>query len=112
MSTRGFLFAAAALAGMLMTTTADAQQQPPVGTKVDIYGCVGRSLDNLCPIITDRKTGAVYTISSATPQPDPAKHLVVHLKGTVVSLITFCWSGPILGDITWRYTRMRCPRPK
>jgi hypothetical protein len=111
MPTRGLLFAAAMLAGAIATTSADAQQLPPVGTKVDVYGCVGRSRDNLCPIITDRK-GAVYTISSATPQPDPAKGLGVHLKGTVVSLITFCWSGPILGDITWNYTRQRCPRPK
>ena len=112
MLNRGSLVAAAVLAGAFLTSAADAQQWPPVGTKVDIYGCVGRSLDNLCPIITDRKTGQVYTITTANPQPDPAKKLVVHLTGTIASYITFCWSGPFLGNITWHYTRLRCPRPK
>jgi hypothetical protein len=112
MSTRSSLFAAAVLAGAFLTSAADAQPFPPVGTKVNIYGCVGRSLDNLCPIITDLKTGLPSTITSANPQPDPAKKLVVHLTGTIASYITFCWSGPILDNIKWNYTRMRCPRPK
>jgi hypothetical protein len=112
MWTRGSLVAAAVLAGAFLAATADAQTTPPVGTKVDIYGCVGRSLDNLCPIITDQKTGQISTISHADPQPDPAKKLVVHLTGTIASYITFCWSGPILDNIKWNYTRLRCPRPK
>jgi hypothetical protein len=113
MRNRGLVFAAAALTGMLLTSGAGAQQPwPPVGTKVDIYGCVSRSLDNLCPIIKDRKTGQLYTITSANPQPDPAKKLVVHLNGTIASYVTFCWSGPFLDNIKWQYTRLRCPRPK
>lgn len=112
MWTKGSLVAAAVLAGAFLNSAADAQQFPPVGTKVSITGCVGRSLDNLCPIITDRKTGLPSTITSANPQPDPAKKLVVHLTGTIASYITFCWSGPFLDNIKWYYTKMRCPRPK
>jgi hypothetical protein len=109
---RGSLVAAAVLAGAFLTSAAEAQQWLPVGTKVDIYGCVGRSLNYLCPIITDRRTGLFYTIIQADPQPDPAKKLVVHLTGTIESYTTFCWSGPVLDNIKWNYTRLRCPRPK
>jgi hypothetical protein len=113
MWTRGLLFAAAALAGVSLTSVADAQQPyPPVGTKISINGCVGRSLDNLCLIITDPKTGLPYTINSASPPPDPKKGLRVHLTGTIASFITFCWSGPFVDNIKWNYLKMRCPRPK
>ena len=40
MLTRG-LFAGAMLAGAIATTSADAQQLPPVGTKVDVMQITG-----------------------------------------------------------------------
>ena len=44
-------FAAAALAGMLLTNAADAQQPLP-GKKVNILGCVSKGVE-LCLIIRD-----------------------------------------------------------
>lgn len=115
MRTKGSLFAAAALTGMLLTSGADAQQWPPVGTKITVNGCVSRSPDNLCWIIRDRRTQKVYTVNSATPPFGPlAQKYLVHLTGTVASDITFCWSGPILKDIRW-YMYIKgygyCPQP-
>ena len=75
---------------------------------------VGRSLDNLCQIIRDLKTGQPYTIQSAIPPINPAaQKYVIHATGTVASWITFCWSGPILSNVHWYYVMRgpRCPRP-
>jgi hypothetical protein len=111
---RGSLFAAAALAAVVLTSNADAQAWPPVGSKVSVVGCVGRSLDNLCQIIRDLKTGQPYTIQSAIPPIPPiAQKYVIHATGTVASWITFCWSGPILSNVHWYYVMRgpRCPRP-
>jgi hypothetical protein len=117
MRNRGLVFAAAALAGVVLTNGADAQQPwPPVGTKVTVNGCVSRSPDNLCWIIRDRRTQQVYTVNSATPPfGSLVQKYLVHLTGTVASDITFCSSGPILKDISW-YMYIKgfgyCPQPK
>jgi hypothetical protein len=117
MRNRGLVFAAAALAGVVLTNAADAQQPwPPVGTKVTVNGCVSRSPDNLCWIIRDRRTQQVYTVNSATPPfGSLVQKYLVHLTGTVASDITFCSSGPILKDISW-YMYIKgfgyCPQPK
>ena len=114
MKNRGLLLAAAALAGVMLTGGAGAQQTfPPVGTKVTVNGCVTRSNDNLCWVIRDAKTGQSYTVNSATPPFSPfALRHVIHLTGTIESYITFCWSGPFLKDIKWYlYIRGHCPQP-
>ena len=104
-------FAALASLALLMTP-AVAQQAQAQGARVDILGCVSRGVENGCLIITDRASRKTYQINSAMPAPDPAQRLVVHLTGTIVGGIDFCQQGPILGDIKWNYTKMRCERPK
>src|ERR1043166_7132089 len=88
---------------------AQAQAQAP---RVSILGCVSQGVEGGCLIITDNASGKVYQINAAQPKPDPAKHLVVRLSGTIVNKISFCQQGQILEEIKWSYTRMRCKVPK
>jgi hypothetical protein len=67
---RGLLFAVAALAGVALTNTVQAQQPwPPMGGKAKIEGCLTRGDDHLCIMVRDRWTGQPYAIQfrSATP---------------------------------------------
>ena len=108
MRNRGLFFAAAALAGVLLTNAADAQQPPPA-QKVNVLGCVSKGVE-LCLIIKDIRNGKTYQINAANPPPPQGP--VVHLTGTIESYITFCWSGPILKDTKWYlYIRGFCPQP-
>lgn len=80
------------------------------GQTVNILGCVSRGVEFGCLVIKDHRTGKTYQINSANPPPDPAKNLVVSLKGQVTGGIDFCQQGPILQDITWNYMRTSCTR--
>jgi hypothetical protein len=92
----------------LLTGLAGVQAAPAVGQTVNVLGCVSRGVEFGCLIIKDRRTGKTYQINAANPPPDPAKNLVVSLKGQIFEGVDFCQQGPILKEITWNYTRMAC----
>jgi hypothetical protein len=99
------------VAGSVLTmTSVIAQPSQAQGAQVMIQGCVKQGVEGGCLIITDRASGKTYQINAAIPKPDPARGLVIRLRGTVVNKIDFCQQGPILEDIKWNYTKMRCPR--
>jgi hypothetical protein len=104
-------FGALASLAFLMTAAVTHQSQAQA-TRVSILGCVSRGVEGGCLIITDNVSGKTYQINSAEPKPDPAQRLVVRLSGTIVNKIDFCQQGPILEEIKWTYTKMRCGRPK
>jgi hypothetical protein len=108
MRNRGLLFAAAALAGVLLTNAADAQQPPPA-KNVNILGCVSKGVE-LCLIIGDIKSGKTYQINAANPPPPQGS--VVHLTGTIATVVDFCQQGPVLNNIKWNATPLHCPPPK
>jgi hypothetical protein len=108
---RSLLFAAAALAGCMVTSSASAAQ-PASGQTVNIFGCVSQGVEFGCLIIKNLVTGKTYQINSANPPPDPAKKWLVHLTGKVSSAITFCQQGPPLTDIKWQYVKIHCPAGK
>jgi hypothetical protein len=108
MRNRGLFFAAAALAGVLLANSADAQQPPP-GKKVSILGCVSKGVE-LCLIIKDIRNGKTYQINAANPPPPQGP--VVHLTGTIVTVIDFCQQGAVLNNIKWNATPLRCRVPK
>ena len=109
MRNRGLLFAVAALAGVLLTNAADAQQPLPPAKKVNILGCVSKGVE-LCLIIRDIRSGKTYQINAANPPPPQGP--VVHLTGTIVTVIDFCQQGPVLTNIKWDETPLRCRVPK
>jgi hypothetical protein len=107
MRIRGLPFVVAALAGVWLTNAAHAQQSPPpMGNTVDILGCVNRGVES-CLIIKDNKSGKTYQINAANPPPPQGP--VVHLTGTIVTLVDFCQQGPVLYNIKWSLTPLRCP---
>jgi hypothetical protein len=109
MRNRGLLFAAAALTGMLLTNAADAQQPLPPAKTVNILGCASKGVE-LCLIIKDIRNGKTYQINAANPPPPLGR--VVHLTGTIATIIDFCQQGPVLTNIKWKPTSFVCPRPK
>ena len=109
MRNRGLFFAVAAVAGVLLTNAADAQQPLPPAKTVNILGCVSKGVE-LCLVIRDIRNGKTYQINAANPPP-PQGH-VVHLTGTIVTIIDFCQQGPVLNNIKWNYTPLRCLPPK
>jgi hypothetical protein len=108
MRNRGSLCAVAALAGMVLTNAAHAQQASP-GRTVKILGCVSPGVE-LCLIITSIRSGKTYQINAANPPPPQGT--VVHLTGTIAGGFDFCQQGPILNNITWSSTALLCPGPK
>jgi hypothetical protein len=108
MRNRGLFFAAAALAGLLLTNAADAQQPPPAKT-VNVLGCVSKGVE-LCLIIRDIRSHKTYQINAANPPPPQGP--VVHLTGTIATIIDFCQQGPVLNNIKWNATPLRCRVPK
>ena len=104
----GLFFAAAALAGLLLTNAAGAQQPPPAKT-VNILGCVSEGVE-FCLIIRDIRSRKTYQINAAIPPPPQGP--VVQLTGTVVTVVDFCQQGPILNNIQWNATPLRCPLKK
>jgi hypothetical protein len=108
MRNRGLLFAAA-LAGVLLTNAADAQQPLPPAKTVNILGCVSKGVE-LCLIIRDIRNGKTYQINAANPPPPQGP--VVHLTGTIVTVIDFCQQGAVLNNIKWNATPLRCRVPK
>lgn len=99
----GLFFTAAALAGVLVTNAAHAQQT------VNILGCASKGVE-LCLIIKDIRNGQTYQINAANPPPPLGR--VVHLTGTIATIIDFCQQGRILTNIKWKPTTFVCPPPK
>ncbi len=97
---------------LLLTTPAYAQQPQAAGQQVTVLGCVARGVEIGCLIIKDHATGKTYQINAAVPPPDPARNLVVRLKGQIAGVVDFCQQGPVLTEISWNYTRMQCPADK
>ena len=108
MRNRGLLFAAA-LAGVLLTNAADAQQPLPPAKTVNILGCVSKGVE-LCLIIRDIRSGQTYQINAANPPPPLGS--AVHLTGTIATVVDFCQQGPVLTNIKWRSTPLLCPPPQ
>ena len=109
MRNRGWFFAAAALAGALLANAADAQQPSPPAKTVSILGCVSKGVES-CLIVKDIRDGKTYQINAANPPPPQGP--VVHLTGTIATLVDFCQQGPILNNIKWNATPVRCPSPE
>ena|ERR1700733_13342669 len=109
MRNRGLLFAVAALAGVLLTNAADAQQPLPPAKKVNILGCVSKGVE-LCLIIRDIRNGKTYQINAANPPPPQGP--AVRLTGTIATIVDFCQQGPVLTNIKWDETPLRCRVPK
>ena len=97
-----------AVASLLLAGSAQAQQPP----RVDVAGCVKQGVELNCLIIEDAKSGKTYQINAASPRPDPARHLVVRLHGQIAGSVDFCQQGPVLTEITWRYTKRQCADDK
>jgi hypothetical protein len=102
-----FMLKLAAIAAAILCVSPALAQQP-MGTNVAVQGCVRSGVEGGCLVITDKASGKTYQINAAVPKPDPARRLVVRLKGTVSGMVDFCQQGPVLENVSWSYTRMRC----
>ena len=112
LSRRQFLrYGAASLALTSIAARAQtvAQQPLPPAKTVNILGCVSKGVE-LCLVIKDIRNGKSYQINAANPPPPQGR--VVHLTGTIVSIIDFCQQGPVLNNIKWNYTPLRCLPPE
>jgi hypothetical protein len=93
---------------LLIVFVAVGRQAQAQGAQVAILGCVSTGLQPSCLIITDKASGKSYQLNAAKPKPDPARHLVVRLTGTVTDKVDLCMQGPVLEKISWTYMRMKC----
>jgi hypothetical protein len=96
-------------AALLVAPIVQAQAEP-AGKRVTTNGCVSTGVEFGCLIIRDRKTNEPYSIGSASPRPDPARGLMVHLTGIVSAGLGICMEGPRLEKIKWNYTKTKCPK--
>lgn len=78
-------------------------------TKVHAQGCPFDGVEGGCLMIEDG--GVVYDITAAKPQPKK-NHLGVVVEGCLDSSPNICQQGKRLKDITWSYTKQKCPRGK
>jgi hypothetical protein len=85
---------------------------PAAAQTVNVLGCVEPGVEIGCLIITDLKTNKNYNVGSANPRPDPARNLVIRLKGQISGGVSFCQQGTILNEITWSYTKRSCEPAK
>ena len=93
-----------------MTASIVHAQAEPAGKRVTVNGCVSRGVEFGCLIIRDRKTNLPYSIGSASPRPDAARGLMVHLTGVVSRKPDTCLQGPVLEKVKWNYTKTECPK--
>ena len=81
------------------------------GEKISVTGCPVTGVEAGCIVITDSATGESYNITAITSGSKPFdlnQHLVIQLNGTVSDEMSFCMQGPVLKDIAWDYTKMKC----
>lgn len=86
--------------------------RPPVGSHpgqvVSVLGCPRQGVEAGCLALVGAN-GMTWDISAAQPRPDPYGEYVVELTGRVSDRMSICQQGPVLEDIEWRYTPVRCP---
>jgi hypothetical protein len=80
------------------------------GKKIHAIGCPYRGTEPGCLMIDDGQ-GGTWDISAVTPRPEIGGR-VVSLTGTKGDAPGTCQQGLPLGDVTWTYTKLRCPPPR
>jgi hypothetical protein len=75
-----------------------------------VIGCPYRGTEPGCLMIDDGQ-GGTWDISAVTPRPEIARH-VVSLTGTPGDAAGTCEQGKPLTNVTWTYTKPRCPAPR
>ena len=82
---------------------------PRPGEVVNVLGCARQGVEAGCLAVVDGN-GAPWDIGQAQPRPDPYGDFVIELSGRVSDRPSYCRQGPVLEDVQWRYTSLRCPR--
>ena len=81
---------------------------PGPGQTVTVAGCVRPGVEAGCLVLTE-PDGGTWDIGAANPRPDPYQPFMVEVTGRVAEgRAGFCQQGPILTDVQWRYTAVRC----
>ena len=80
------------------------------GGDVHVIGCPYRGTEPGCLMIDDGR-GGTWDITAVTPQPAVGDR-VVSLTGTKGNAMGTCQQGTPLTNVTWTYTKQRCPTPK
>ena len=97
------------LAG-LFATAAFAQPATAASIQVSFNGCVAPGVEVGCTVV---KSGSkVYDISAAKMRPDYKRGLGISGTGVNSGKVGICMQGPILDDVNWNYTKMKCPVPR
>lgn len=87
-----------------------AAQDSSAPQPVSIEGCPVLGVEPKCMMLTDHGVTCDITAAKEKPRVD---YLGVRLKGmTDPGAVGYCMQGTILKDITWEYTRQKCPAPK
>lgn len=82
--------------------------QPAPGAVVTVAGCVRPGVERGCLVLVEPDGGS-WDIGAASPRPDPHQPFMVEATGRVAEgRAGFCQQGPILTDVQWRYTAVRC----
>jgi hypothetical protein len=77
--------------------------------KVQAQGCPFDGVEAGCLMIDDG--GVVYDITASNPQPQK-NHLGVAVQGCLDSSPNTCQQGKRLKNVTWSYTKQKCPKRK
>jgi hypothetical protein len=97
------------IAGVTLAFSAPAFAATPKGpAAVVVRGCPYKGVPDFC-VLMKAPNGTVYNVTGAVP-PVPVGTIVIILKGTPGG--AHVCGGNVLQNITWRPTRMLCPKPK
>jgi hypothetical protein len=79
---------------------------PGPGAMVDTIGCVRPGVENAC-VILQGTDGRAWNVTGLQPAPNP--EWAIRVTGRVAgNAMGYCQQGPILSDVRWEYTNMRC----
>jgi hypothetical protein len=78
--------------------------------EVHVIGCPYRGTEPACLMIDDGQ-GGTWDVTAVTPRPEIGRR-VVSLTGTKVDTVGTCQQGLPLANVTWTYTKPRCPAPR
>jgi hypothetical protein len=95
-------------AGVCLFFVGTLNAQAQTAEQIAIVGCVVTGTERGCLIIKDNASNKTYQINAANPKPNPRQGLAVLLHGVVTNKMDTCQQGPVLENITWTYTKMRC----
>jgi len=70
-------------------------------------GCVKPGVENGCTVLTDRKTGDVYTVFFSSDNL-PAPNAAISFEGTAHQGMTTCMQGKAVDVTTWSSVKGRC----